>query len=77
MLKEDHLKLCDLGEAKNFIDSILDTVRVSVSYWSPELILFEEMPGIQITNKTDIWLINISNTKFILFYDYDSNFFSK
>ena len=77
MLKEDHLKLCDLGETKNFIDSILDTVRVSVSYWSPELILFEEMPGIQITNKTDIWLINISNTKFILFYDYDLNFFSK
>ena len=55
-MKDGHIKIGDLCEAKSFIDSVMDTIRVSVGYWSPEMVLFEEMPGIQITNKTDIWL---------------------
>jgi len=49
--------LGDLGEAKNYINSTVHTIRGTVSYWSPEMIGFEDGDDIQITPKTDIWYI--------------------
>ena len=59
MLKEDHIKLGDLGEAKNFVHSALDTLRGTPKYWSPEMIDFINIPDIEITPKTDIWSAGI------------------
>ena len=59
MLKEGKIKLGDLGEAKNYLNSTARSLRGTVIYWSPEMIQFEEIPGIEITPKTDIWSAGI------------------
>ena len=49
----------DLGEAKNFVHSVVGTLRGTPKYWSPEMIDFINVPGIEITPKTDIWSAGI------------------
>lgn len=55
MLKENRIKIGDLGAAKNFEQSIVRTAAGTVSYWSPEMVEFESTPNITITTSTDIW----------------------
>ena len=49
----------DLGEAKNFVHSVVGTLRGTSKYWSPEMIDFINIPDIEITPKTDIWSAGI------------------
>ena len=60
-MKDNQIKLGDLGEAKNHISSIIKTIRGTIRYWSPEMVRFEELPGIEITTKTDVWFDKFKN----------------
>jgi len=61
MLKNNRIKIGDLGSVKNLNESV---VRSSSNvgtplYMSPEMIQFKENKMINITTKTDIWSIGV------------------
>jgi len=61
LLKNDTIKIADLGLAKNLTGN-KTKVRSFVGspkYWSPEMIKFKLDKTINITFKTDIWSIGI------------------
>ena len=54
LLKNNHIKLGDLGGSINYENSLIKTFAGTPAYMSPEMIRFET-ELVTITPKTDIW----------------------
>jgi serine/threonine protein kinase len=59
LLKNNQIKIGDLGSVKNLNESIVRTFVGTPLYRSPEMIRFKNNKRINITTKTDIWSIGL------------------
>ena len=57
LIKNNHLKLCNLELAKNILNSSADTFAATLYYMSPEMIDLKNDLSKSVDPKTDVWYL--------------------